>query len=53
MDDLSCPNCKKKMVIVFDTPLCNDCDNVVIYDLNVFIKEDIKEVNKNGRDIVM
>jgi len=49
-DELKCPICKTKMVIVKDTPLCPICDVEVIYDLQTpwTRKEEIDWVDNNS-----
>ena len=37
--EINCPFCKRKMVIVLDTPLCNICDREVVEELNSDIKK--------------
>lgn len=44
--EINCPKCGKNMVILFDTPLCLDCDNDIVYEFNVFIKKDMEEKKK-------
>jgi len=42
--NLKCPKCGRKMQIVLDTPLCVICDANVIFELNSYVKADIKNM---------
>ena len=49
---MKCPICKRELIFVCDTPLCQVCDSDVIYEFNAFVKYDIKEVIENEKNIM-
>lgn len=42
-DRLNCGRCGRKMQMVLDTPLCPICNADVIFELNVYVKQDLKD----------
>ena len=43
-DGLICGFCGRKMQMVMDTPLCPVCNADVIFELNVYVKQDLKRM---------
>jgi len=44
MTELKCPKCGGSMQMVMDTPLCPICDADIIFELNVYVKYDLKNM---------
>jgi len=40
--ELKCSKCGRSMQMVMDTPLCPICDADVIFELNAYVKDDMK-----------
>jgi len=47
---LICAQCGRKMQIVLDTPLCPVCNADVIFELNVYVKEDLRNIKKENEE---
>jgi len=43
---LKCSKCGKEMQMVMDTPLCPVCNADVIFELNAYVKYDLKNMRK-------
>ena len=44
--NLKCFRCGRKMQMVMDTPLCPVCNADVIFELNSYVKADLKNMKK-------
>jgi len=48
-DNLICSICGRKMQMVLDTPLCPICNADIIFELNSYVKEDLKNIKKGEK----